>query len=124
MFIYMCSITYLVFRIFRLEVHTYDSYAEIFGNIVLSIGSTYLIFEILKDEQDEKSLFAHEYFWLAIGVLLYSITSSIIVSLLAYIPFYFQNNLNDIIIYTDNTVYVLLNIFLIISFICRRTMKL
>jgi hypothetical protein len=98
----------------------YNSVTEVLGDILLAAGSGYLIFGLIKDETIEKSLFAHEYFWLAIGVLFSAMGSAVLYTFLDELLAYKKKTHINVYGYINYTVNILLYSCLIIAFLCRR----
>ena len=97
----------------------YNSFSESLADIILSIICCYLLFKLVKDE-GSIDLLKLDYFWLATGVLFYSLGSALFYHF-SYLLHDFNKETNiDICTYIIYALNLPLYISLIIAFICRR----
>ncbi len=115
-------ILFLCFAILNLFLfqgfRKYNDFTEIAADLLIFILCGYFFYRLIHGSP-HRSLFRYEYFWLANGLLFSSLGSIVL--------YIFLNSLNDFYIHTHVNIYgyinyvinVLLNISLIIAFICR-----
>lgn len=98
--------------------HIFNSYTKVLGDIILAALSCYFFYAELKEEE-VRDLFHDEYFWLANGLLFYSLGAIILYLFLPSLRrFYEQTNVR-IYTYIVSVLNILLYSSLIIAFICR-----
>lgn len=126
-YFYGVIFSFIVFALVNLllfqKLLNYNSISEVAGDILLTFFSGYLIFGLIKDETNERSLFSHEYFWLAIGILFSAMGSALLYTFLDELQAYYNETKINVYGYINYTVNVLLYSCLIIAFICRRKTK-
>jgi hypothetical protein len=96
----------------------YDLYTEVLGDIILAIVSCYFLFTILKEEE-YRNLFRYEYFWLANGLLFYSLSSTVLYLFLNELRTFTKETGIAIYIYLNGGLNVLFYSSLSIAFICK-----
>lgn len=127
-YLYGVIFSFIVFALVNLllfqKLAVYNSISEVAGNILLAFFSGYLIFGLIKDESNERSLFAQEYFWLATGILFSAMGSAVLYTFLDELQAYKNETGINVYGYINYTVNFLLYSCLIIAFICRHKIKL
>ncbi len=98
----------------------YNDITEVTGDILLAINSGYLILGLIKEEDDERSLFSNEFLWLAIGLLFSALGSSVLYTFLKELQAFRDKTHINVYGYINYVVNILLYACLIIAFICRR----
>ncbi|HRI20948.1 MAG TPA: hypothetical protein PLA68_08330, partial [Panacibacter sp.] len=120
-YFYRAILFFIVFALINLfffqKPFKYNSVTEVTGDILLAFFSGYLIFALLKDEQTEKSLFALEYFWFAIGILFSAMGSAVLYTFLDELEAYKKSTGINVYGYINYTVNILLYTCLIIAFL-------
>ena len=118
----LISLFYVLFALTNLFFYqgytTYNSYSESLGDIILALTCCYILFSFLKDEE-EINLVRSEYFWMAGGLIFVSLGSALL--------FNFSYLLNDYYLKTKidlgnpilTGLNLILDITLIIAFVCR-----
>jgi len=101
----------------------YNSFTEMIGDIMLAIGSGLVIFGLMKDEAEERTLFSNEYLWLSIGILFSALGSAVLYMFLDELQQYSRVTHINVYGYINYTVNILLYSCLIIAFVCRRRAK-
>lgn len=97
----------------------YNTYSEALGDIILSVTCCYFLFVIVRNEEHIE-LLQFDYFWLANGILFYSLGNALFYPFSdLFYKYYLHTNINigQYIIYTLN---LILYSSLIIAFLCRR----
>lgn len=120
-FIVFGMVNLLFFQKFKI----YNYITEIVGDILLVFTCGFLIFQIIIDEQEERSLFTQDYFWLATGVLFSAMGSAVLYTFLNELQEYKHTTGINVYGYINYTINSLFYACLIIAFIFRRkNMKL
>ena len=126
-YFYGVIFSFIVFALVNLllfqKLAIYNSISEVAGDILLAFFSGYLIYGLIKDETNERSLFAQEYFWLAAGILFSAMGSAVLYTFLDELLAYYKETKINVYGYINYTVNLLLYVCLIIAFICRRKIK-
>lgn len=104
--------------------NTYNYATEVFADILLAIGSGYLIFALIRDDDPEMNLFSEPWFWLSIGILFNVTGSFLLYMFLNELQAYYNRTKIDVYGYINYTVNILFYGSLIIAFVCRRNKKL
>lgn len=126
-YFYIAMLCFIVFAFsniaFGQKPFVYNSFSDIFGNTLLTFFSGYLIFFVIRDETNDKSIFGQAYFWLALGLLFSAMGSAICNIFLDELQAYADKTKINVYGYINYTVNILLYACLIIAFICRRKTK-
>lgn len=104
--------------------NTYNYATEVLADILLAIGSGYLIFALIRDDDSEMNLFSEPWFWLSIGILFNVTGSFLLYMFLNELQAYYYSTKIDVFGYINYTVNILFYGCLIIAFVCRRNKKL
>jgi len=96
----------------------YNAYSETLGDIMLSLICCYFLFTLLKD-QEYINLLGYDYFWIATGILFYSMGSALLYQFSGVLREYYLESKFDIGTYINYGLNLILYTSLIIAFICR-----
>jgi hypothetical protein len=97
----------------------YNSYSESLGDIIIVTLCCYFIFNLVA-QTDYINLLGYEYFWLAIGLLFYSMGSAFLYNFYNLLASYRKQTGINVGLYLNYSLNILLSFSLIIAFICRR----
>ena len=97
----------------------YNSFSESFGDIILSIICCYFLFGLVKDNE-HINLLGLDYFWLANGILFYSLGSALLYQFSYLLRNYYKQSHVDVGTYINYALNLILYSSLIMAFICRR----
>jgi len=100
-------------------IWTYDSISESIGDIIMSIFSCYFLISLVKDSQ-HVNLLKLDYFWLATGILFYSLGSAMLYQFSYLLSDYYRKTNINIGNYINYGLNLVLYTTIIIAFICRR----
>lgn len=98
---------------------TYNNFSESLGDIILSLVCCYFLFTIIRSDE-HIYLLKFDYFWLANGVLFYSLGSALLYQFSYVLDDYYREtniNVGELI---NATLNVFLNCSFIVAFVCRR----
>lgn len=118
-FVFFAVVNLLFFE----KAQDYNSVSDVIGDILQALFSGYLVYGLIKDETNERSLFNLEYFWLSIGVLFSAMGSTVLNVFLTELQAYADKTHINVYGYINYSVNVLFCTCLIIAFICRRTTR-
>jgi hypothetical protein len=111
--------SYIVEVLFVNNIFTYGENTQVLGNIIISFITCYFFYSILISE-DAVDLLKYEYFWVSIGLLFYSIGTTILFLFLPSLRAYYQETCIRLYQYIMNEFNFLLYGSLIVAFVCRR----
>jgi len=97
----------------------YNSFSDTLGSILMITVCCYLLFVLVKKEE-YLDLLRYDYFWLAIGLLFYSLGSIILYHFTYLLMDFAKETKIDIGTYINYSINLILYASLIIAFICRR----
>jgi hypothetical protein len=96
----------------------FNSYTKVLGDIILAALSCYFFYSELKEE-GFRDLFHYEYFWLANGLLFYSLGAIILYLFLPSLRRFYEQTHIRVYTHIAGVLNILLYSSLIIAFICR-----
>ena len=116
-------VSFILFGIINLfffqGFHKYNSLSETAGDIILSVLCCYFLFSLVKNPE-HTSLLQMDYFWLANGLLFYSLGNALLYQFSGLLNSYRIETGVNIGNYINYSVNLVLHICLIIAFVCRR----
>jgi hypothetical protein len=118
-FISVFSVFALINLFFFQGYWQYNSYSESLGDIMVVILCCYFIFSLVT-QTEYVNLLRYEYFWIAIGLLFYSMGSAFLYNFYKLLAVYRKHTGINVGLYLNYALNVLLSFSLIIAFICRR----
>jgi uncharacterized membrane protein YfcA len=98
---------------------TLNYYTHVLEDILLAMVCCYLLYKNLKAEKPV-DLFSYDYFWLANGLLFYSLGNITMYLFYKFLKGYYEQTHIPVGLYIINVLNVLLYGSLIVAFVCRR----
>jgi hypothetical protein len=100
----------------------FNSYTEVLEHVILATVCCYLLFKNLQADDPDRPM-GYDYFWLANGLLFYSLGNITIHLFYRFLKTFYAQTHIPVGLYIISVLNVLLYGSLIIAFICRRTMR-
>lgn len=97
----------------------YNSFSEALADIILSVICCYFLFTLVKNAE-HVDLLRFDYFWLANGILFYSLGSALLYQFSYLLHNYYEQTKINVGEYINYTLNLILYTSLITAFICRR----
>jgi hypothetical protein len=119
---FLINIGFIIFSLWNLRYKQgfwiYNGYTELLSDVMMAVISCYFFYVVLKDEV-YRDLFRDEYFWLANGLLFYSLGSVVLYAFPNYLDDFYTHTKINVYEYITDLLSILLYGSLTIAFLCR-----